>query len=134
LKEATRQASIDIGNFSDFDLTGSTSSTYGAETHPAATAATDWHGVESGAPTTVSASEVPGAESHGLLLTDGQATNGHESTGHTSAAEGSSPVIHAAEETVARGTVARSDSSAPTQLLLEDALLLEDPLHETRKS
>ena len=128
LKEATRQASIDIGNFSNFDLTGGTGGTYGAETHPA-NAATDWHGVESGAPTTVSASEIPGAESHGLL------------TESTSVAEASPPAVHAAEETVARGTVPRSEKAAPTavaeapaQLLLEEPLLLEDPLHETRNN
>ncbi len=135
LKEATRQASIDISNFSDFDLTGGTGGTNGAETHPA-NAATDWHGVESGAPTTVSASEVPGAESHGLLLE----TTGQEST---SVAEASPPAVHAAEETVARGTIPRTERAAPggvaeapasAQLLLEEPLLLEDPLHETRNN
>src|SRR5580704_4007181 len=34
LKEATRQTAIDIGNFTDFDLTGAISGTNGAETHP----------------------------------------------------------------------------------------------------
>jgi sec-independent protein translocase protein TatA len=127
LKEVTRQASIDIGNFSDFDLTGASSSTYGAETHPA-NAATDWHGVESGAPTTVSASEIPGAESHGSLLeTTGQAS--------TSVAEASPPAVHAAEETVARGTVARTEKAAPAAVAEAPAsLLFEDPLHETRST
>ena len=125
LKEATRQASIDISGFSDPDLAGGTGGTYGAETHPA-NAATDWHGVESGAPTTVSASEVPGAESHGSLL---EAT-GHEST---SVAEASPPAVHAAEETVARGAVPRTENGAPAAVAEAPAsLLLEDPLHETR--
>jgi len=128
LKEATRQTAIDIGNFTDFDLTGAISGTNGAETHPVE-AATDWHGVESGATTTVSASEIPGAESHGLLSES------------TFVAESSPPVVHAAEETVARGTVPRSEKAAltavaeaPAQLLLEEPLLLEDPLHETRNN
>lgn len=129
LKEATRQASIDIGNFTDFDLTGGTGGTYGAETHPAS-AVTDGHGVESGAPTTVSASEIPGAESHGSL----QESNGHESVGQTSAAEASPPVVHAAEETVARGTVPRTERAPAAVAEAPASLLLEDPLHETRST
>jgi sec-independent protein translocase protein TatA len=130
LKEATRQASIDINNFADLGLTDGTGGSYGAETHPA-TAATDWHGVESGAPTTVSASEIPGAESHGLL----QESNGHASVGQTSVAEASPPAVHAAEETVARGTVPRTETAAPAAVAEAPAsLLLEDPLHETRNS
>jgi sec-independent protein translocase protein TatA len=120
LKEATRQASIELSNFSEFDLTGGSSGTHGAETHPA-NAATDWHGVESGAPTTVSASEVPGAESHGLS--------------HESVSEASPPVVHAAGETVARGTIPRTETAAPAAVAEAPAsLLLEDPLHETRKN
>lgn len=125
IKEITRQASIDIRNFSEFDLTGSAGGTYGAGT-PAANAATDWHGVESGAPTTVSASEVSGAESHGLLP-----------AGQTSVAEAAPPVVHAAEDTVARGTIARTENAAPAAVAESPSvphLLLEDPLHETRNS
>ncbi len=118
LREATRQASIDIGNFSSFDLTGGTSSTYGAETHPANT--TDWHGVESGAPTTVSASEVPGAESHGSVS--------QETVSH-----GSAEIASPAEETVARGTIPRAEKATPAAVA-EAPLLLEDPLHETRNN
>jgi sec-independent protein translocase protein TatA len=126
LKEVTRQASIDIGNFSDFDLTGGAGGNYGAETHPV-NAATDWHGVESGAPTTVGASEVPGAESHGSI--------GPESMGQTAVAEAPHPAVHAAEETVARGTVPPAETAAPAAVAEapEVALMLhESPLHETQ--
>jgi TatA/E family protein of Tat protein translocase len=125
LKEATRQVSAEIQSFSQFDLTGGASGTYGAGT-PAVNAATDWHGVESGAPTTVSASEVSGAESHGSLQ-----------AGQTTALETASPAIHAAEDTVARGTVTRTETAAPAAVAEAPAvphLLLEDPLHETRNS
>jgi TatA/E family protein of Tat protein translocase len=129
LKEATRQASIDIGNFSDFDLTGGTGGTNGTETHPA-NAATDWHGVESGAPTTVSASEVPGAESHGSLQnSDAQ---------QTSVAEASPPAVQPAGETVARGEALASETPAPAAVAAEVPAaaytLHESPLHETQNS
>ncbi len=135
IKEITRQASIDIQNFSDFDLTGSAGGTYGAGT-PATNAAADWHGVESGASTTVSASEVSGAESHGSLQ-----------IGQTSVAEAAPPavhaavvhaaVVHAAEDTVARGSVTRTETAAPAAVVEAPSvphLLFEDPLHETRSN
>jgi sec-independent protein translocase protein TatA len=128
LKEATRQTAIDIGNFTDFDLTGAISGTNGAETHPVE-AATDWHGVESGATTTVSASEIPGAESHGSL----PAAMEHESM----VAVAPLPAVHAAGETVARGTVPAVETAAPAAVAESpDAtrMLHESPLHETQNT
>ncbi|HEV2200721.1 MAG TPA: twin-arginine translocase TatA/TatE family subunit [Bryobacteraceae bacterium] len=128
LKEATRQTAIDLSAYSNIDLTGGTSGTYGADTHPA-DAATDWHGVESGAPTTVGASEVPGAESHGAL---------QSSDTQTSVAEAAPPAVHAAGETVARGEVLTSETPAPAAVAVEEPAaaytLHEAPLHETQNS
>jgi sec-independent protein translocase protein TatA len=125
LKEATRQAAIDVSTYSEIDLVGGTSGTYGADTHPA-DAATDWHGVESGAPTTVSASEVPGAESHGAL----QNTNAQ-----TSVAEASPPAVHAAEETIARREFQAEEAAAVSaEVQAATHVLHETPLHETQNS
>jgi sec-independent protein translocase protein TatA len=128
LKEATRQTAIDLSAYSNIDLTGGTSGTYGADTHPA-DAATDWHGVESGAPTTVGASEVPGAESHGSL---------QDSNAQTSVAEASPPVVQPAGETVARGEPLQTKTSAPAAVAVEVPAaaytLHEAPLHETQNS
>jgi len=124
VKEATRQAALDLDKFAD-QLAESTR--YGAETHPA-NAPTDWHGVESGAPTTVGASEVLSAESHGLL-----AETPHEPAGETVS-------LQAAGETVARGTVLPSETAAPAAVAeMPDAehavpLLHESPLHETQNT
>ena len=95
IQEATREATIDLDKH--LELFGG-SGEYGAETQPASTP-TDWHGVESGASTTVSASEVPSAESHGPLPEPLR-----EVASETSVAEAVPPVVHAAEETVARGS------------------------------
>jgi sec-independent protein translocase protein TatA len=123
LKEATRAAAIDISGFADFDLSGGTSGTIGADTHPA-DAATDWHNVESGAPTTVGASEIPGAESHGSL--------------QAPVAEGSPPVVQAAGETVARGAVSQTETAAPAAVAVETAAgphpSSETQASETQKS
>ena len=138
LKEATRQASIELDRFSDFDLGLGAGGSYGADTHPA-NAATDWHGVESGAPTTVGASEVPGAESHGSLAeSSGHESSGHESIGQqpmdqTSVAEAPLPAVHAAEETVARGTVPAAESAAPVAAEAVHSIAShENPTHETQ--
>ena len=107
LQEAAQQTALDISKFSDFDLGLETSENYGAQTHPLLASA-DGHGVESGATTTVSASAVPGAESHGSPLE----TSAEPS--HTAEAPvvASSPAVHAAEETIARGTVATVEKAA----------------------
>jgi sec-independent protein translocase protein TatA len=126
LKEATRQTALDVSTYSEIDLTGGTSGTYGAETHPA-NAATDWHGVESGAPTTVGASEVPGAESHGASQT---------SDAQASLFEDTPPAVHAAEGTVARGEVPAETPVAAAVSAEEPAAqaLHTTPSHETQHS
>jgi len=139
LKEATRQAAIDLDKFVDMHLTDNGAT--GAETHPV-NAPTDWHGIESGAPTTVGASEVLSAESHGALLT--QETSGvqilQESMAGEGAGEGASiptpqtasSTLQAAEQTVARGSLAPAAVAEPAEQAVP--LLHENPLHETQNS
>ena len=131
IQEATRQVSIDLDKH--LELFGG-GGEYGAETQPAS-ASTDWHGVESGAPTTVSASEVPSAESHGSLPEPLR-----ESASETSVAEAAPPVVHAAQETVARGSALPSESSAPAATLehpvngSHENAKQESPEHETQST
>lgn len=126
IQEATRAATIDLDKH--LELFGG-GGEYGAETQPAI-APTDWHGVESGAPTTVGASEVPGAESHGSLPEPLR-----EAASETSVAPSAPPVVHAAEETVARGTVLPA-ASAPVNghAGSHPNAAEESPAHETQNT
>jgi sec-independent protein translocase protein TatA len=121
IQEATRQATIDLDKH--LELFGG-GGEYGTETNPSG-APTDWHGVESGAPTTVSASEVPSAESHGSLPEPLR-----EAAAETAVAETAPPVVHAAEETVARGALpAQSPANGSYPTAVE-----EHPAHETQST
>ena len=100
LQEAAQQTAFDISKFSDFDLGFGTGSDV-AETL-ALPAATGGHGVESGASTTVSASAIPGAESHGSPL---ETSVEPSHTSEVAVIEAPVSAVQAAEETVARGTI-----------------------------
>ena len=128
LQEAAQQTAFDISKFSDFDL-GFGNSGEGAET-PLLTAATDGHGVESGATTTVGASAIPGAESHGSLVETSMGTSAQPShTTEIAVIEAPAAAVHAADGTVARGTVPSVEKSAAEAT--EDVQVLhEQPLHD----
>jgi sec-independent protein translocase protein TatA len=134
LQEAAQQTAFDISKFSDFDLGFGTSGD-GAET-PLLTAATDGHGVESGATTTVSASAIPGAESHGSPVQTSTETSAVPShTTEIAVIEAPATAVHAADGTVARGTVASVEKAAADARqnvqVLHEQPLHEQPAHET---
>jgi TatA/E family protein of Tat protein translocase len=124
IQEATRAATIDLDKH--LELFGG-GGEYGAETQPAIASSTDWHGVESGASTTVSASEVPSAESHGSLPEPLR-----ESASETAVAEAAPPVLHAAQETVARGSVLPAEPQAVNGPHANAAE--ESPTHQTQST
>jgi len=121
IQEATRQATVDLDKH--LELFGG-GSEYGIESN-SSTAPTDWHGVESGASTTVSASEVPSAESHGSLPEPLR-----ESASEAPAVEAAHPVARAAEETVARGSALPAESVNGSHAHATE----ESPAHETQST
>jgi len=131
IQEATRAATMDLDKH--LELFGG-GGEYGAETQPAIAAA-DWHGVESGASTTVGASEVPSAESHGSLPEPLR-----EAASETSVVQTVPPVVHAAEETVARGSALPvasapvNGSNAGSNAGSHPNAAEESPAHETQST
>ena len=128
IQEATRQATMDLDKH--LELFGG-GGEYGTETTPA-NPPTDWHGVESGAPTTVSASEVPSAESHGSLPEPLRPEPSSDVASETPAVEAAPPVVHSAEDTVSRGSALPAE---PSTVNGSHAMATEEsPTHETQST
>ena len=116
LKEATRQAAVDITSYADIDLMSGPAGGFEPHADPKAfdTAPSDFTAIES---PTVSASAVPGAESQG--------------TSETAAHEGAAPATPGVEGTIPRTEVSSTEGAHTTPPAVTAAKVEPHPVPET---